>query len=191
MDMVSLSPSNMSMYDYKYTIHCTISSSLPNNIAAAFDILAPIAGLSFDSKNVPGEKVAEILFPGGDDDISDVLNKPVKIKPSYIGANNEVIKELKKRERFAAWVTGKREAKRKAQQEIASHPQGALAKMIERRSSSYHESDQYVRDSSNTLEWLETEALLAALPGFRNGKLDHIAETLLTKDERKQDSNGD
>ena len=154
-------------------------------VAAAFDVLAPVAGLPFDSKTVPGERVAEILFPGGDDDV-EVLNQPVKIKPAYIG-EGEVIKELRKRERFAAWITGKREAKRKAQEEIASHPQGALAQMIQRRSSKYHESDQYVRDSSNTLEWLETEALLAALPGFRNGKLDHIAESLLAKEEQKQE----
>ena len=156
-------------------------------LAAAFDILAPVAGLPFDSKTIPGERVAEILFPGGDDDV-EVLNQPVKIKPSYIGVENrEVVKELRKRERFAAWVTGKREAKRRAQEEVASHPQGALAQMIKRRSSTYHESDQYVRDASNTLEWLETEALLAALPGFRNGKLDHIAESLLAKEERKQE----
>ena len=128
------------------------------------------------------------MFPDGDDDIADVLNKPVRIKPSYIGADNKVIKELKKRERFAAWVTGKREAKRRAQEEVASHPQGALAKMIERRSSTYHESDQYLRDASNTLEWLETETLLAALPGFRKGKLDHIAETLLAKEDQRDQS---
>jgi hypothetical protein len=117
------------------------------------------------------------------------LNRPVKIKSSYIGNgdNGEVIKELKKRERFVTWITGKREATRKAQEEVASHPQGVLAKMIQRRSSTYHESDQYV-DASNTLEWLETEALLAALPGFRDGKLDHIADTLLAKDERKKES---
>lgn len=176
------------LQNFQYRTFDSFSNRLNNNAAAAFDMLAPIAGLPFDSKTVPGEKVAEILFPGGDDDIADVLKKPVKIKPSYIGADIEVIKELKKRERFAAWVRGKREAKRKAQEEVASHPQGALAKMIERRSSGYHESDQYVRDASNTLEWLETEALLAALPGFRKGKLDHIAETLLAKEERKQES---
>lgn len=155
--------------------------------AAAFDILAPIAGLPFDSKTIAGERVAEILFPGGDDDI-DVLNKPIKIKSSYIGSaeNGEVMKELKKRERFAAWITGKREENRRVQEEVASHPQGALAKMIERRSLTYHESDQYVRDASNTLEWLETEALLLALPGFRGGKLDHIAESLLAKERKKE-----
>lgn len=162
------------------TLYCT---------AAAFDILAPIAALPFDSKTIPGERVAEILFPDGDDDI-DVLNKPIKIKPSYIGSgrSGDVVKELKKREKFAAWVTGKREAKRKAQQEVAQHPQGSLAQMIQRRSSAYHESDQYVRDGSNTLVWLETEALLAALPGFRNGKLDHIADSLLSNEIRKKQS---
>lgn len=155
-----------------------------NGYAAAFDVLAPIAGLPFDSKTISGEKVAKILFPDGDDDVA-ILNKPVKIKPSYIGEGEE---ETKRRS-FAAWVTRKREAKRQNKYEIASHPDGILARRVKLKSSSFHETDQYVRDGSNTLEYIETEALLAALPGFRGGRLDHIADSLLDERKRKNRSN--
>jgi len=140
--------------------------------AAAYDILAPIAGLPFDSATITGERVAELLFPLGEDDV-DVLDKRVKIKSSYIGMN-ENEEELKRRS-FAAWITGKREAKRKVQETMASHPDGLLARQAKRR---HHESDQYLRDGSNTLEYIEIEALLAALPGFRGGRLDHISDNL-------------
>jgi hypothetical protein len=154
-----------------------------NGYAAAFDVLAPIAGLPFDSKTISGEKVAKMLFPDGDDDVA-ILNKPIKIKPSYIGEGDE---ETKRRS-FAAWVTRKREAKRKDKDEIATHPDGLLARRVQLKSSSFHETDQYVRDGSNTLEYIEIEALLAALPGFRGGRLDHIAENLLDERKRKNRS---
>ncbi|KAL7534882.1 hypothetical protein ACHAXR_006139, partial [Thalassiosira sp. AJA248-18] len=110
-----------------------------NGYAAAYDVLAPVAGLPFDTSTITGEKVAQLLFPDGYDDIA-VLNKPIKVKPSYIGEAEE---ETKRRS-FAAWITRKREAKRKAKDEINSHPDGALARRVSRRSSSFHETDQYV-----------------------------------------------
>ncbi len=149
--------------------------------AAAFDILAPIAGLPFDSKTLTGEKVAKILFPDGDDDIS-VLDRPVRIRSSYIGMGDEEEKRLS----FASWITKKREARRKAKDEIASHPNGILARRMQRKTSLFHETDQYVRDGSDTLEYIETEALLAALPGFRGGRLNHIADNLLSSEGRKR-----
>jgi len=148
--------------------------------AAAFDILAPIAGLPFDPSIIQGEKVAKILFPDGDD--IEVLQKPMLIKSSYIGEGEEE----QKRRSFAAWITRKRNAKREAKKEIALHPDGALARRVQRRTSSFHETDQYVRDPQNTLEYIETEALLASLPGFRGGRLDHIADNLLANRERRR-----
>ena len=142
--------------------------------AAAFDVLAPIAGLPFDPTVITGEMVAELLFPMGPDDV-DVLDKRVKIKSSYIGKNKDENEEEMKRRSFAAWITGKREAKRKVQEEMASHPDGLLARQAKRR---FHESDQYLRDGSNSLEYIEMEALLAALPGFSGGRLDHISDNL-------------
>ncbi|KAL9184591.1 hypothetical protein ACHAXT_012561 [Thalassiosira profunda] len=155
-----------------------VNRAVRNGYAAAFDVLAPVAGLPFDASTVSGEKVAKLLFPGGEDDVS-VLNKPLKIKPSYIGDDEEE----SKRRSFAAWITGKREAKRKAKGEIDSHPDGILAQEMERRTSAFHETDQYIRDGTDTLEYIETEALLAALPGFRGGRLDHIADSLLSNEE--------
>jgi hypothetical protein len=106
----------------------------------------------------------------------------VKIKSSYIGEGDEEAKRIS----FAAWITTKREARRKSKDEIASHPDGILARRVQRRTSLFHETDQYVRDGSDTLEYIETEALLAALPGFRGGRLDHIADNLLANEERKR-----
>lgn len=148
--------------------------------ATAFDIFAPIAGLSFDPSIIKGEKVAELLFPDVDD--IEIANKKVKVKPSYISEDEE---ETKRRS-FADWIGRKREAKRKAKDEITLHPDGSLARRIQRRTSSFHETDQYVRDDGNTLEYIETEALLASLPGFRGGRLDHIADNLLANEERKK-----
>lgn len=141
--------------------------------AAAFDVLAPVAGLPFDSKTISGESVAQILFPDGDDDV-DVLNKPIKVKASLIGESDE---ETKRRS-FAAWITGNREARRKAKQEIT-------ARKVQRKADSFHETDQYIRDGRNTLEYIETEALLAALPGFRGGRLDHLAESLTRRTSKE------
>lgn len=153
-----------------------------NGYAAAFDVLAPIAALPFDSKTISGEKVAKILFPDGDDDVA-ILNKPVKVKPSYIIAEDE---EQTKRRSFAAWVTRKREAKRLEKDRVRVNPDGILARRMQLKSNSFHTTDQYVRDDSNTLEYIETEALLAALPGFRGGRLDHIADNLLDERKRKK-----
>ena len=137
-----------------------VIKAVRNGFAAAFDVLAPLAGLPFDAKTMPGEKVADILFPDGEDDV-EVLTKKKKIKPSYIGQGEEE----SKRATFASWVMGKREKKKKAKDEITAHPDGVLARRLSRRSSLFHETDQYVRDNSNTLEYIEIEALLAALPG--------------------------
>ena len=155
-----------------------VIKGLRNGYAAAYDILAPIADIPFDSKTIPGHKVAQILFPDGDDDVA-ILNKPVKIKSSYIGEGEE---EAKRRS-FAAWITRKRDARRKRKNEVESHPNGLLARQLQRRTESFVETDQYVRDDGNTLEYIETEALLAALPGFSGGRLDHIAENLLASKE--------
>jgi len=162
-----------------------VMKAVRNGYAAAFDILAPIASLPFDSRTIPGDKVASILFPDGEDDIA-VLDRPVKVKSSYIG---EDVEEIKRRS-FAAWVRGKREARNRAKDEIALHPDGLLARRQQRRNKQFSETDQFLRDDSNTLEYIETEALLAALPGFRGGRLDHIADNLLSisNEDRQEES---
>lgn len=160
-----------------------VLKAVRNGYAAAFDILAPVAGLSFDHTVIHGDKVAQLLFPDSDDiEIlkDEILNKPVKIKSSYIGEEEE--EEDVKRRSFAAWITRKRESKKKLNDKIKLNPEGALARRARRRTDNFHETDQYVRDESNTLEWIETEALLASLPGFRGGRLDHIADNIRKKE---------
>ncbi len=104
--------------------------------------------------------MAKILFPVGEGYVS--VLKPVKIKSSYIGEGDEKATRIS----FAVWIATKSEARCNAKDEIASHPDGILARRVWRRTSLFHETDQYVRDGSEILEYIKTEALLAALSGF-------------------------
>ena len=146
--------------------------------AAAFDVLAPLAGLPFDSRTISGQRVAEVLFPSTDD--ADVLEQSVRVASSYIDDE-----EASKRRSFAAWIMRKRQAKKRDQDQIDSDPSGLRSLSFRRRTASFVESDQYLRDDMNTLEYIETEALLAALPGFSGGRLDHIAEKVLPIPEQQ------
>lgn len=125
-----------------------------------------------------------------DDDI-EVLKKPKRMKPSYIGDYNDgnggekEEEERNKQRSFAAWIRKKRKARQRTRDEIASYPDGALARSARRRASSFHETDQYVRDGGDTLEYIETEALLALLPGFRGGSAgSHGGQSACQQEER-------
>lgn len=156
-----------------------VIQAVRDGYAAAFDILAPIAILPFDSRTIPGAKVAKILFPDADDDNIAVLDKPVKIRSSYIGEDEEA-----KRISFSAWVARKRDSMRKSMDEkLFSHPDEILKRQLQRGVFIPHETNQ-----SNTLEENEVKALLAALPGFRGGRLDHIAESLLSRKRQSMDN---
>lgn len=168
-----------------------VIQAVRDGYAAAFDILAPIAVLPFDSRTITGAKVAKILFPDADDDDDiAVLDKPVKIRSSYIGEDEEA-----KRISFSTWVARKREARRRSMDEkMFLHPDGILDRQMQSGASMFHETNQ-----SNTRGEDEVKALLAALPGFKNGRLDHIADALLTRkrqsmdnssEEEKEDING-
>jgi hypothetical protein len=61
-----------------------------------------------------------------------------------------------------------------------SHPDGMLDRQL-----------QGVFHETNTLEENVTKALLAALPGFRGGRLDHIAESLLSRKRQSMDSSSE
>ena len=161
-----------------------VIQAVRDGYAAAFDILAPIAVLPFDSKTITGAKVAKILFPDADDDNIAVLDKPVKIRSSYIGEDEEA-----KRISFSTWVERKREARRKSMDEKSfSHPDGILSdRQLRRGASIFHDET----NQSNTLEENEVEALLAALPGFRGGRLDHIADALLSRKRQSMDNSSE
>ena len=155
-----------------------VIQAVRDGYAAAFDILAPIAVLPFDSRTITGAKVAKILFPDADDDIA-VLDKPVKIRSSYIGEDEE-----KKQISFSAWVTRKREGRRRSMDEKFLHLDGTLDRQLQTG------GDKYAH-VSNTLEENETKALLAALPGFRGGRLDHIRDNLLSRKRQSMDNSSE
>jgi hypothetical protein len=161
-----------------------VIQAVRDGYAAAFDILAPIAILPFDSRTITGAKVAKILFPDADDDNIAVLDKPVKIRSSYIGEDEEA-----KRISFSAWVERKREARRRSMDEkLFSHPDGILSdRQLQRGTSMFHDET----NQSNTLEENEVKALLAALPGFRGGRLDHIADALLSRKRQSMDNSSE
>jgi hypothetical protein len=161
----------MAIQNYQLFVRCQdkndVIQAVSDGYAAAFDILAPMAVLPFDSRTITGAKVAKILFPDADDDIA-VLDKPVKIRSSYIGEVEEA-----ERISFSSWVAKKREARRRSMDEKFLHSDGMLDPQLQR----------VFRN--------ETKALLAALPGFRGGRLDHIAESLLSRKRQSMDSSSE
>jgi hypothetical protein len=74
---------------------------------------------------------------------------------------------------FSSWVAKKREARRRSMDEKFSHSDGMLDPQLQRVFQN------------------ETKALLAALPGFCGGRLDHIAETLLSRKRQSMDSSSE
>lgn len=144
---------------------------------AAFDMLAPIADLLFDPKDVDSSKVAEMLFPLTDEDDVNVLDMPIRV-PGYKiqrfeqGQSEEQAE--RKRRRFAMWMNRKRDERTIWKKKISRNPFRAAAVEVEK------ESPGMVGGKADKLDWLEAEALLAALPGFRSGKLPHLAGSVLS-----------
>ena len=150
--------------------------------SAAFDMLAPIADLQFDPKDVNSSKIAEMLFPLTDDDDVNVLDMPVRV-PGYKiqrfeqGQGEEQAE--RKRRRFARWMNRKRDERTIWKEKASRNPFRAAAVEVEK------ENPGMVGGKADKLDWLEAEALLAALPGFRSGKLPHLAGGILS-DHNKQ-----
>ena len=155
-----------------------VLQAVRDGYAAAFDVLAPIADLPFDPAVVRGKEVAKLLFPNSDD--LDVLDKRVKVKSSYIGEGNV-------RRSFARWIARRRTSKSKVKREMALQRDGASAQRVQPQTSPHRDADRCAQDGSNSPEYIKTEDLLASLPGFRGGRLDHIADNLLiaNKNEKK------
>lgn len=148
-----------------------------NGFAAAFDMLAPIAGLDFDPSTVDSYKIAEIMFPRRDDDDMSVLGTPVNVKGDYIMANTNVGVDMDGEQvaqrRFVKWLKRKRKKRQKERRRSLRNPFRAVAVEIEREMPS---TKQYAKGDS--LDWLEAEALLAMLPGFKEGRLAHLSGSL-------------
>ncbi|CAB9504974.1 Patatin-like phospholipase [Seminavis robusta] len=164
-----------------------VLDAVRNGFAAAFDVLAPIAGLGFDPSAVDSKKIAELMFPrNSDEDDVAVLQTKVNVKGDYIRNNNVAIdseEERKKRKRFVDWIQRKRRARKKAKRMTRWNPFRAGAVEVERERP---DTKQFVK--ADSLDWLEAEALLAMLPGFQEGKLSYLAEGLRSTDGRDQES---
>eukprot|EP00550_Attheya_septentrionalis_P008484 CAMPEP_0198286252 /NCGR_PEP_ID=MMETSP1449-20131203/5379_1 /TAXON_ID=420275 /ORGANISM="Attheya septentrionalis, Strain CCMP2084" /LENGTH=992 /DNA_ID=CAMNT_0043983939 /DNA_START=262 /DNA_END=3240 /DNA_ORIENTATION=- len=152
-----------------------VLSAVRNGYAAAFDMLAPVAGLEFDPSTVESKRVAELLFPKRDDEDIYVLGNPIQVKGEVIERKYEQERQ-KEKSRFIAWIREKRN-KRKQQNKALQNPIRSIAVKVEEE---FPDTKQYVRDDS--LDWLEAEALLAALPGFQQGRLSHLSVGLRSED---------
>lgn len=152
-----------------------VLSAVRNGYAAAFDMLAPVAGLEFDPSTVDSKRVAELLFPKRDDEDMYVLGNPIQVKGEVIEKKYEQ-EQQKEKSRFIAWIREKRN-KRKQQNKALQNPIRSIAVKVEEE---FPDTKQYVRDDS--LDWLEAEALLAALPGFQQGRLSHLSVGLRSED---------
>lgn len=150
--------------------------SVRNGYAAAFDMLAPIAGLDFDPESVDSKLIAAMVFPRTDDEDMYVLENPVQVKGEFIEKLEIIERETKAKRRFVSWIARKRRQRKIAKRRASRNPFKAAVVKVEK------ESPGMVGGKEDSLDWLEAEALLAALPGFRNGKLTHLAGGLRSQD---------
>jgi hypothetical protein len=128
-----------------------------NGFAAAFELLAPVAGLDLSSfaasegKSVP-EQVAELVFPDdaslSEDDMAESLRQQLEVKGDAIVSEKERTRRL---ERFRAWMKQRRQRRRR--------PLSASEAGLE-------------------LSILTEEDLLTQLPAFKEGKLSHLSKSL-------------
>jgi len=154
-----------------------VVQAVREGFVAAFDILSPISpGLKFDPKTVDSRKIAELVFPVSEDDNEDILDNPVQVQGDVIEQYEQ--EQERKRRRFARWIARKRQERRKSNRKGRRNPFRAAVVDAER------ENPAMVGGKEDELDWLEAEALLAALPGFNNGKLNHLSSGL--RSERGQ-----
>jgi len=143
-----------------------VVNGVRDGYVAAFDMLAPIAGLPFDPTSIDSRQIAEMIFPITDDDDEDVLVNPVEVKGDVIGKYEQ---EDRRRRRFARWIARKRLQRKQSNRRVLRNPFRAAVVEAER------ENPAAPGGKEDSLDWLEAEALLAALPGFQSGGLPHLA----------------
>mmetsp|Transcript_14455 Transcript_14455/g.34609 ORF Transcript_14455/g.34609 Transcript_14455/m.34609 type:complete len:906 (+) Transcript_14455:77-2794(+) len=148
-----------------------VVQAVREGFAAAFDMLSPVSpGLKFDPKSVDSRKIAELVFPVSDDDSEDILEKPVQVQGDIIALNEQ--ERERRRRRFARWIARKRQERRQSNRRGRQNPFRTAVVEAER------ENPAMIGGKEDELDWLEAEALLAALPGFTNGKLNHLSSGL-------------
>ena len=147
-----------------------VVNAVRDGFVAAFDMLAPIAGLNLDPKLLDSRRIAEMMFPILDDEDVDVLGNPIQVQGDVIERYEE--EQEVKRRRFARWMNRKRQERRLWLRKATRNPFRAAEIEAE------IENPGMVGGKKDNLDWLEAETLIAALPGFRRGKLPHLAGRL-------------
>ncbi len=146
-----------------------VVEAVRGGFAAAFDLLAPAAGLDLES-GMTGERVAKLVFPTqAIDSVDFVLQEQVSVRGHSIDALYDEPKR-RRRKRLAIKNLGRRLAKGGLR----------LAKPFRRQSVS-PVPDMLLDTDTETLERChreDAEALLGLLPGIQNGNLPPISEGL-------------
>jgi hypothetical protein len=143
-----------------------VVNAVRDGYVAAFEMLAPISGLQFDPKTVDSRRIAEMVFPIRDDEDVSILDTPVPVKGAIIEKYEQ---EERKRRSFARWIARKRQERKLSNKKAVRNPFRAAVVEAEK------EHPGMLGGKKDNLDWLEAEALLAALPGFQSGKFPHLA----------------
>ena len=161
--------------------------------AAAFKMLAPIAGLEFELSTADCKRIAEMVFPRTNDDSLFIMENPVQVKGDVIDGNDEgdsgsgsssaATTSMVKQRSFLRWISRKRQ-KRKEYKSMARRSRLTAAEVEEQINSPGN-----IGSKEDSLDWLEAEVLLAALPGFKSGKFTHLAGGLRWSQNETADPN--
>jgi hypothetical protein len=146
-----------------------VVEAVRGGFAAAFDMLAPAAGLDLD-QGMTGERVAKLIFPKqAIVSLDTVLGEQVSVLGHLIDAEYDNPKR-RKRKRLLIKNLGRRLANGGVR----------LAKPFRRRST-LPVPDMLLDRDTETMERChreDAEALLGLLPGIQNGNLPPISEGL-------------
>lgn len=155
-----------------------VLASVREGYAAAFKMFAPIAGLDFDPSTADCKKIAEMIFPRTNDDNLSIMENPVQVKGEVISSSSSISSStIVKRRRFVRWMSRKRQD-RKEYKNMARRSRVTAAEVEEQINSPGN-----IGSKEDSLDWLEAEVLLAALPGFKSGKFPHLAGGLRKRNE--------
>merc|ERR1712238_186514 len=105
------------------------------------------------------KKIAEMIFPRTNDDNLSIMENPVQVKGEVISSSSISSSTIVKRRRFVRWMSRKRQD-RKEYKNMARRSRVTAAEVEEQINSPGN-----IGSKEDSLDWLEAEVLLAALPG--------------------------
>jgi hypothetical protein len=138
-----------------------VLAAVRSGFSAAFDLLAPAIGLKFD---LTGDQAAQLVFPkveGGARDGSEHLQTKVRVPGETIptGSSSSTVNDAS-----ASWSSSTEDSP------LALRP---------RKLNGVHQvSRAFVVRKPELPEFGHAETLLASLPGFKQGRLGHLAKGL-------------